>query len=202
MSHLDSTQLPPSPRTPAAARILETAERLFYSRGIGRVGVDTIVAESGVAKATLYAHFRTKDELVAACLADRSRRMRERLEPILSADASPEDRVRAAFAWRAGLLTSPQWCGCAFINAGAEYPEPGGVVRDAVKEHRTWIRGFFRELATRAGDPDPENAASRLAMIWDAAAVAATFHDPETVAADATTLAGSVLCEADSPPRE
>ncbi len=189
------TQLPPPPRTPAAARILETAERLFYTRGIGRVGVDMIVAESGVAKATLYVHFRTKDELVAACLADRSRRMRERLEPLLSADASPGDRVRAAFAWRAELLTSPQWCGCAFINAGAEYPEPGGVVRDVVKNHRAWIRGFFRELATQAGDPDPENAASRWAMTWDAAAVAATFDDPETVAAHATALAAGVLCE-------
>lgn len=182
-------------RTPAAARILETAERLFYTRGIGRVGVDTIVAESGVAKATLYAHFRSKDDLVAACLADRSQRQRERLEPLLSGDAPPGDRVRAAFARRAAVLTSPEWCGCAFINAGAEYPEPGGIVRDEVKKHRAWIRGFFRELAIQAGDPDPEDAAARLAMIWDAAAVTATFDDPETVAARTAALASSVLRE-------
>lgn len=187
--------LPPAPRTPAAARILETAERLFYTRGIGRVGVDTIVAESGVAKATLYVHFRTKDELVAACLADRSRRLRGRLEPLLSGDASPRDRVRTAFAYRAELLTSPEWCGCAFINAGAEYPEPGGVVRDTVKAHRAWLCGFFAELATQADDPNPEDAAARLAMIWDAAAVTATYEDAETVADRAVALAAGVLGE-------
>lgn len=185
----------PAPRTPAATRILETAERLFYEQGIGRVGVDTIVAQSGVAKATLYAHFRSKDDLVAACLADRARRQREVLEPLLSGDASPDDRVRAAFARRAIALTSPEWCGCAFINAGAEYPEPGGVVRDVVKAHRAWIRGFFRELATLADDPNPEDAAARLAMIWDAAAVSATYEAPETVAAHAAALAAGVLGE-------
>ena len=190
---------PPAPtgarRTPAAARILETAERLFYANGIGRVGVDTIVAESGVAKATLYVHFHTKDELVAAYLASRSQRQRERLEPLLSGDAPPGDRVLAAFARRAESLASPEWRGCAFINARAEYPEPGGIVRDTVDDHRAWIHAFFNELATQAQHPDPKDAASRLAMIWDAAAVTATFDDPDTVARRAAVLAAGVLSE-------
>ena len=191
-----ATPPPPSaPRTPAAARILETAERLFYTHGIGRVGVDTIVAESGVAKTTLYVHFRTKDELVAAYLASRSQRQREQLAPLLSEAAPPGDRVLAAFARRAKSLASPEWRGCAFINARAEYPEPGGIVRDTVDEHRAWIRAFFNELATQAQHPDPTDAASRLAMIWDAAAVTATFDDPDTVAARAATLVASVLSE-------
>jgi AcrR family transcriptional regulator len=176
-------------------RILETADRLFYTRGIGRVGVDTIVAESGVAKATLYAHFRTKDDLVAACLASRSRRQREALEPFLGGDASPRDRVLAAFARRGELLASPEWRGCAFINARAEYPDPGGVVRDTVDEHREWIRQFFYELATQAAHPDPAEAASRLIMIWDAAAVSAIFEDPEAIVDGAAVLARGVLNE-------
>ena len=191
------TPPPPSSarRTPAAARILETAERLFYAHGIGRVGVDTIVAESGVAKATLYVHFRTKDELVAAYLASRSHRQRERLEPLLSGDAPPRDRVLAAFARRAESLASPEWRGCAFLNASAEYPDPGGIVRDAVDDHRAWIHRFFHELATQAQHPNPTDAASRLAMIWDAAAVTATFDDPEAVAPRAVALAAGVLNE-------
>jgi len=190
---------PPPPRsarrTPAAERILETAERLFYADGIGRVGVDTIVAESGVAKATLYAHFRTKDELVAAYLASRSGRQRELLEPLRRGDAPPGDRILAAFARRAESLASPEWRGCAFINAHVEYPGPGGIVRDTVDDHRAWIHGFFYELATQAELADPKDAATRLAMIWDAAAVTATFDDPEAVAGRAAALARGVLHE-------
>ena len=141
---------PSARRTPAAVRILETAERLFYAHGIGRVGVDTIVAESGVAKATLYVHFRTKDELVAAYLASRSRRQRERLEPLLSDDAPPGDRVLAAFARRAESLASPEWRGCAFINASAEYPEPGGIAR-----HRRRPSRMDPRVLQRAGHPGP-----------------------------------------------
>lgn len=180
-------------RTPAAARILQTAERLFYARGIGRVGVDTIVAESGVAKATLYAHYRTKDELVAAYLASRSQRQREQLEPLLSGETPAGDRVLAAFAKRAETLAAPQWRGCAFLNARAEYPEPEGIVGDTVDNHRAWIRAFFEELATQARHPDPEDAASRLAMIWDAAAVSAMFDEPHAVATRATALAAGIL---------
>ena len=147
---------PPSVRrTPAASRILETAERLFYAHGIGRVGVDTIVAESGVAKTTLYAHFRTKDELVAAYLASRSERQREQLEPLLSGDASPSDRVLTAFAQRAESLAAPEWRGCAFLNARAEYPDPEGIVSETVDKHRAWIRAFFKELLHRRTTPTP-----------------------------------------------
>ena len=196
MSHLDcSTQLPLSPRTPAAARILETAERLFYTRGIGRVGVDAIVAESGVAKATLYVHFRTKDELVAACLADRSRRMREQLEPLPA--GTPHPSIASARRSRGAKDCSRRPSG-----ADAHSLTPVRNTRSRVGSCATWSSitapGYADSSASwppRPVTPTLRTPPAAWRWVWDAAAVAATFNDPETAAAHATTLAASVLCE-------
>src|SRR3970040_424218 len=111
----------PEPASAARDRILETASRLFYERGIRAVGVDTIVAESNVAKTTLYQHFKTKDDLIEASLQASDQNLRTWLSPLRNARAAPRaaralppSRQMAAGPPRAGFR------GCGFINASME----------------------------------------------------------------------------------
>ena len=112
-----------SERTSPRDRILETASALFYAEGIHAVGVDRVVEESGVAKATLYQHFRSKEELVAACLRQRSAEWRRHVaEPILLRAGDPASRVAKVFDALSRSLSMPDFRGCPFINAAAEFP--------------------------------------------------------------------------------
>src|SRR5579863_3787658 len=102
---------------------METASALFYAEGIHAVGVDRVAQEADVAKATLYQQFRSKEELVAACLRQRSAHWQRHLaEPIRARAGSPGDRVARVFDLLGRGLSAPEYRGCPFINAAAEYP--------------------------------------------------------------------------------
>lgn len=122
--------------TPGAERILEVASDLFYRRGIHAVGVDTIAAESGVTKRTLYDRFGSKDQLVAAYLAARHRLWWERLEARII--DTPAPRALAVFdAYADELLPGDR--GCAFLNAAGELPTDHPAYR-LVQEHKRAVR--------------------------------------------------------------
>src|SRR6476619_7621715 len=112
-------------------RILETADRLFYLQGIRAVGVDTIAAEIGISKRTLYNHFPSKDELIAAYLARRFRR-----PP--SSDKAPAEQILRTFDSLERRFASKDFRGCPFVNAVAELSEDQSVRKVAVafKESR------------------------------------------------------------------
>jgi AcrR family transcriptional regulator len=136
-------------RTSARARIIETASTLFYAEGIHAVGVDRVVWESGVAKATLYQHFRSKEELVAACLQQRSDHWRRHFaEPILSRPGPPAVRVAKVFDTLSRSVSVPQFRGCPFINAAAEFPGQDGPVAEVIQSHRAQVRQLFAELVS------------------------------------------------------
>ncbi|MBO0892161.1 MAG: TetR/AcrR family transcriptional regulator, partial [Acidothermales bacterium] len=114
----------------ARERLLATATTLFYERGITATGVDTVVAESGVSKPTLYAHFRTKEQLVAAVLADRDARRRTEIPAWVDAHArAPRAKVLAVFDWLEAFYADGGARGCAFVNAAAEIPDPDSPAR-------------------------------------------------------------------------
>ena len=126
---------------------METASTLFYAEGIHAVGVDRVVLDSGVAKATLYQHFRSKEELVAACLQQRSDHWRRNFaEPILSRPGSPAARVAKVFDTLSRSVSVPGFRGCPFINAAAEYPGQDGPVAGVIQSHRTQVRKLFSDL--------------------------------------------------------
>lgn len=128
--------------TPGARRILEVASELFYRRGIHAVGVDTIAAESGVTKRTLYDRFGSKDHLVAEYLAARHRRWWEHLEELIAEAQAP--RVLAMFdAYADELLPADR--GCAFLNAAAELPAEHPAYR-LVQEHKLAVRKRIESL--------------------------------------------------------
>jgi AcrR family transcriptional regulator len=186
-------------RFPARERLLETADALFYAEGIHSVGIDRLLAESGVAKATLYQHFRSKDALVVAYLERRLSRGQDRLDTALAAwdahrpAAPPAERVVAVFELLAQWMTDPGFRGCPFINAAAEHPEPGSPVLRTVLEHRARTRARFRELAEPLPGEDPAALAAVLLALYDGALVSADLGDPREAAATAVPAVRRLL---------
>lgn len=174
-------------RSEARERLLTTAMGIFYADGIRTVGIDRIIAEAGVTKATFYRHFPSKEDLVLAYLRAAHLEIREALESI-AADADPFDLLRAVAGGVAQDVCRPGFRGCAFINAGAEYPDPSSRVRQLVDEHREWYQQLLREAFAEAGHTDPDAAADHFALLRDGAMVRGYLSDP--VAAGETLLRG------------
>ncbi|MEU9868951.1 MULTISPECIES: TetR/AcrR family transcriptional regulator [Actinomadura] len=170
----------PAPRRSAAwSRVFDTATRLFYAEGVHAVGVDRIIAEAGVAKATFYHHFPSKDDLVRAYVTEQS--LRQRGIADVPASATPREALLTAFERMCTFGSEPSYRGCPFINVAAEYPDPAHPVRRAVDEHREWCRGLFRDLLAADGHPDPERTAHTLMLLRDGLAVGFDLDDPATV---------------------
>ncbi|TQJ49904.1 TetR/AcrR family transcriptional regulator [Phycicoccus sp. SLBN-51] len=154
---------------PSAARerILETAFALFYARGIRAVGVDLIIAESGVAKATFYKHFPAKDDLVVAYLDKVDGVWTGQLEAAAeAAGPDPADQLVGLFDALGTACRREGYRGCAFINAAAE-SQPGTAVHDRTVAHKTAVLGWVRGLAEQAGARDPEALARSLTLLLD-----------------------------------
>jgi len=171
---------PPSARD----RILDAAFRLFYARGIRAVGVDLIIAESGVAKATFYKHFPAKDELVLAYLEKVDGIWTSQLRAAArAAGPEPADQLAGLFDALGAACRRDGYRGCAFINAAAE-AAPGTPVHERTVAHKQAVLSWLRELATRAGVDDPDSLARSLALLLDGGlADGALAADPETARA-------------------
>jgi AcrR family transcriptional regulator len=180
-------------RPSARERILDVADRLFYERGIHAVGVDAIVAESNTAKTTLYSHFRSKDELVAAYLRRRCERWRERLATELAArGGSASDRILHVFEVLGQWFAEPDFRGCPFMNAMAEFTgdHPAAI---ATREHRRGLLATLAQLSADAGAPAPDALATRLLMLYDAAIVTAYIDNDQAAAQTAKETADALL---------
>jgi AcrR family transcriptional regulator len=150
--------------SPARRRVLDAASSLFYAEGIHAVGIDRVIAEAGVAKATFYHHFPSKDALVCAYLEGEDARIRKLMAP---AGDTPEDRVLWVFDALGQATCGPGFRGCAFINAAAEYPDPHHPVRRVVAGHRAWFHGVLRDLLAVGDHPDAARTATMLMMLRD-----------------------------------
>jgi len=165
--------------SPARRRLLDTATRLFYEGGIHAVGIDRIIAEAGVAKATFYNHFPSKDDLVVAYLEEIDRLGRA---AVAALPKQPPQETIAAIMGRIGdAVTAGGWRGCPFLNAAAEYPDPASPVRQAVDARRAWYHDSLRDLLAAAGDPAPSVTASLLVALSDGLLESAYLDDPEKI---------------------
>ncbi|GGW99305.1 TetR family transcriptional regulator [Streptomyces malachitofuscus] len=165
----------------ARARLLSTATRIFYAEGIHSVGVDRIIAEAQVTRATLYRHFAGKEELVLAYLDQADRGIRAQTEAARASADSPAERVRAVSRSIAEGIRSPGFRGCAFLNAVAEYPDPAHPVHRAVLAHRQWFLETVTELLEQAGHTPADAAGRHLVMLRDGAMAAGCLFDPDLV---------------------
>lgn len=173
-----STRTPERPSSAARERILETAERLFYRDGYRAVGVDTIVAESGVAKMTLYRHFPSKDDLIAAYLERTNEQLLGWMEGLIAPHDEPRKALEAVFEGVAKLASSPECLGCAFVGAAGEFPDPDHPGHRAAAGHKRAVVDRLGQLAAQAGARDPSALAEELLLIMDGAWSAARVFGP------------------------
>lgn len=162
--------------SPARRRILDTATTLFYAEGVHTVGIDRIIAEAGVAKATFYKHFPSKHDLVLAYVQEQDQLGRAAIAEL--PEQPPRQMVFALFDRVDEAARQPGYRGCPFINAAAEYPDPASPVRQAIDDHRRWVRDRFRVLLVADGHPDPDRAADILVVLNDGLLVAGDLDDP------------------------
>jgi AcrR family transcriptional regulator len=176
---------PSAPSTNPRERLLGTAGQLFYQEGIRAIGVDRLVSEANVTRATFYRHFDGKDELVTAYLKGLDGVIRNAYRTAAGLIGEPGDLLRALIQGTVvDQVCGPAFRGCAFINAGVEYPDPDSPIHRAVIEHRSWFHRTLLDLFTRSGHPAPEQAARRLVLLRDGAMVGGYFEGPaEPVAA-------------------
>ena len=141
-------------------RILETADRLFYLQGIRAVGVDTIAAEIGISKRTLYNHFPSKDALIAAYLARRFVAPRP-------SDKSPIEQILGTFDSLERRFAAKDFRGCPFVNAVAELGSEDQSVRKIAIAFKESRRLWFRDLLVQLGTADAEGLATQLTLLVD-----------------------------------
>jgi AcrR family transcriptional regulator len=165
-------------------RLLEKASEIFYADGIHAVGVDRIVGEAHVTRATFYRHFPSKGNLVRAYIEREDAAVREALAAAQASGAEPIALLGMLVEHLCGVITAERFRGCPFINAAAEYPDPADPVREAISEHRRWFSETIEALFATAGHPDPEEAARTLFMVRDGAMVAAYLGTPDHAVAD------------------
>jgi AcrR family transcriptional regulator len=159
-------------------RLLSAANELFYAEGIQSVGIDRIIEHAGVAKATLYNNFASKEELVAAYLQSRHARTTNLLTAAIDAVEDQRQKILAVFDAQAEQFRQPGFNGCAFVSAAVEEPQ-GGLVDQTTVEFRRWIRTMFIELAQRAGASEPAALGRQLHLLYDGAGLTMRMdHDP------------------------
>ncbi len=162
-------------RRPPSERLLDAADELFYSEGINTVGIDRVIERAGVAKASLYSNFGSKDELIRSYLDRRRQARRERIEQAIAIHQSPTERILAVFDELGDLR------GCPFIRAGAEASH-GSVIEVVNDAYRAWLRSLFRSLARDSGASDWTTLGWQLQMLYDGAAVATRMdRNPKAV---------------------
>lgn len=177
----------------ARERLLRTATRLFYAEGIHSVGIDRVLREAEVTRATMYRHFRGKEELVAAYLDAEDALIRGYFIEAAEQGGSPEELLDAVVDGIAADAARLHTRGCPFINASAEYPDPRSDVRRIVRRHRDWFRTTLTEVVSAAGRPHPEQLAAALVLLRDAALVGGYLDPDEDVVESFTRTARALL---------
>jgi AcrR family transcriptional regulator len=160
-------------------RILDTAGRLFYERGYHAVGVDTIIAESGVAKMTLYRHFASKDALITAYLERVNTHLLAVLDAAAAREQEPHAQLRAICARVMEIAASPQCLGCVFQMSAAEFPALDHPAHAVAIAHKQALHNRLRDLALAAALPNPQQIADQLLLLIDGAWIAARMFGPQ-----------------------
>jgi AcrR family transcriptional regulator len=189
-----TSEKPAVDRTSARERLLAAADELFYANGVHTVGIDTIIAKAGVAKASLYSTFGSKDALIQAYLERRYDDRNERVRLGIEKYDDPRSKMLAVFDVADAAIAKPTYRGCAFINASAE-GLPGGVEEAVSANARGWLRGLFADLAKEAGIADAKILGEQLGMLYDGAIISARL-DKRKKAAQTAKAAAAVLIDA------
>ena len=181
----------------ARERLLQAADELFYAEGINTVGIDRVIERAGVAKASLYSSFGSKDGLIRAYLEHRHRLRVARVERHLAKHTDPRSRMLAVFDSFDELINSPAWRGCPFIAATGE-ARTDATVNEVAAITRGFTRQCFLDEAVALGVADPAALAEQLVLLYDGAVVVSQGQADGAAARRARGMAELVI---DSAPR-
>jgi AcrR family transcriptional regulator len=177
----------PSPEKPTMKeRILETADRLFYLQGIRAVGVDTVAAEIGISKRTLYNHFPSKSDLISAYLERRFR-------PVPTSDKPPAEQILRTFDRLERGFAEKGFRGCPFVNAVAEMGAEDHAVKKIAIAFKDSRRAWFRELLLQLDVTDADELATQLQLLVDGAIATDLVRNDPAVACAAKAAARALL---------
>jgi AcrR family transcriptional regulator len=196
MSRSMATKTRAAPRE----RLLSAANKLFYDEGIHTVGIDRVIEKAGVAKASLYSAFGSKDELVHAYLAERLEVRKKRIADAIARHHTPRERVLAVFDLLGEIFAEPGFRGCAFLRASAEGP-PEKSVKSVCSDSHSFTRSTFDALVRSAGATNPERLARQLVLLYDGAVVTAYMDRDPTAAAAARDVAATLFDRATQAPK-
>lgn len=169
-------------QAPMAERIMEAADRLFYRKGIRAVGVDSVAAEAGISKRSLYDTFPSKDALVAAYL-------RQRIQPLPASDQPPAEQVLGLFAQLHTRFVAGDFRGCPFVNAVTELADDCKAARAIAADFKDERRRHIAGLLAEAGASDPDALACQIALLYEGAIASMLVGNDPVVALQARDAA-------------
>lgn len=184
---------------PASKRdqLIDTALRIFNREGYHATGIDRVISESGVARMTLYNHFKSKDELILAVLRRRDENFRNWLMRTVERKAgTPAERLPAVFDALADWFNEKSFSGCMFINAAAEYSDPDSAIHRLTAEHKLLLCRYLNDLAQNAGAKDARILADGLMLLMEGAIVMRYVAGRRDAAASARTAALALINDA------
>ena len=179
-------------RASARERLLAAADELFYAEGINNVGIDRVIEHAGVAKASLYSNFGSKDELVRAYLERKHEARKEQVLERIGRHRSAREKLLSVFDGIAARFAQPGYRGCAFVRASSEMPL-GGPAKEVSDAARAWMRELFTTLAREAGARNAPALAQQLVLLYDGAVTAAQRDGNVEAATAARSLAAQLL---------
>jgi len=190
----------PSPASDKRQHVVETAYALFKRGGFHATGIDRIIAEADVAKMTMYRHFPSKDELIVEVLDYRARRFDRQLDRLAEEIATPERKIGKIFDWHGRWFRSPDFHGCLFAHALAEFGDPQHPVFKAVARQKNGLRQRMQAILS---DVIPrgraESVAATLLMLIEGATLLAQMGQAETAIRDARKAALGIIAASRRP---
>ncbi len=177
--------------------LVDTAAALFYRDGFHATGIDRILGEAGVAKMTLYNHFKSKDELILAALRHRGEEFRTWFMRTVELHAKkPRKRLLAIFEILEEWFETDEFAGCLFISSFSEFHDVTHPVHQISAEHKQQMQAYVRELAKDAGADDPDDLAAQLGLLIEGAIVMAHASGTSAPARQARKAAKTLIAQA------
>lgn len=174
--------------------LIQKALTAFYRNGFQATGMDRLVVETGVSKTSMYKHFRTKEDLILAVLRLRDEQFRNWMFRRMEESAgTPSGQIIAMFDAMAEWFAKPDYRGCMFIKASAEYQEADHPIHVQAAEHKRLIFNHLAQLARQAGATDPDTLARQIMLLTEGAIVTAHLGHTADPAADAKKAAQLLL---------
>jgi len=185
------------PRDPSKTRrkLIAAADALFYNQGIRAVGVDAIALNAGVTKRTLYYHFRTKDELIAAYLDGRDQPTLGRYQALIPEAKEPAAlKVQRVFEHLSKSCQDRQWRGCSFLRAAAEFANlPGHPTRLIAARHKKRFESWLENILRADGIAGAPDLARQIMILFDGAVAQILIHRDPGYASSAAAAAASLI---------